>query len=93
MLMRLVHVRLSNRRMPVHDILFMRRFVFQKQVANPQLVGFTLFFQRDAWADPRVNVVAEIVLAGSRQRSKPLGIVQQGFLIRITLDGRIAAVV
>jgi hypothetical protein len=47
-----------------------------------------LLFQSDAWADTRVNVVAELVFAGSRQRSEPLGIVQQGYPIGILLDGR-----
>ena len=65
------------------DILFLRRFVFQKQVANPQLVRIVLLFQTDAWTDTRVNVVAEFVLAGSRQPSQPLGIVQQDFSIRM----------
>jgi hypothetical protein len=87
-----LHVRPCNWGVTMHDILFVRRFVFQKRVANPQLVIILLLLQPDAWADPRVNVVAELVLAGSRQRSEPLGIVQQDFRIRIPLDGRIAPV-
>jgi len=88
-----LYVRLSNRRMTMGNILFVRGFVFQKQVANPQLARIVLFFQTDARTDTRVNVVAELVLPGSRQCGEPLGVVQLDFPIRITLNGRIAAVV
>jgi len=46
-----LHVRLSNRRMTMDDILFVRRLVLQKQVANPHLVRIILLFQPDAWPD------------------------------------------
>ena len=55
------HVRLSNWRMTMNDILFVQRLMLQKQVANPQLVRIALLFQRDAWSDIRVHVVAQLV--------------------------------